>query len=138
MNHGRDNLPSRGSGRPRNTNTLDDRESIRVATSSPTASLESVRHNLPSSRHPVVSRKTLQRRLPDAGIRSQRPLRWLPLTPHHTQCRLDVFQPQAIWRITNWRLTFFNYEYRFSFNADDQFISVWRRLGHWSLPGICC
>ncbi|GFX92276.1 hypothetical protein TNCV_1112031 [Trichonephila clavipes] len=52
---------SRGSGRPSNTNTCDDCEIKRGNTSSATTSLELIRRPLPSSRHPVVSRKTIQR-----------------------------------------------------------------------------
>ncbi|GFX88268.1 hypothetical protein TNCV_1066841 [Trichonephila clavipes] len=40
-------------------------------------------------RHPVSSRETIRRRLTEVGLRSRRPLRRLPLTPHHRQCRLD-------------------------------------------------
>ncbi|GFX30579.1 hypothetical protein TNCV_3462271 [Trichonephila clavipes] len=43
----------------------------------------------PPSRHPVPSRETIRRRLTEVGLRSRRPLRRLPLTPHHRQCRLD-------------------------------------------------
>ncbi|GFT80454.1 hypothetical protein TNCV_5122041 [Trichonephila clavipes] len=35
------------------------------------------------------SRETIRRRLTEVGLRSRRPLRRLPLTPHHRQCRLD-------------------------------------------------
>ncbi|GFT60359.1 HTH_38 domain-containing protein [Trichonephila clavipes] len=38
--------------------------------------------------HPVPSRETIRRRLTEVGLRSRRPLRRLPLTPHHRQCRL--------------------------------------------------
>ncbi|GFV71876.1 hypothetical protein TNCV_2458111 [Trichonephila clavipes] len=31
----------------------------------------------------------IRRRLTEVGLRSRRPLRHLPLTPHHRQCRLD-------------------------------------------------
>ncbi|GFV33201.1 hypothetical protein TNCV_3261011 [Trichonephila clavipes] len=37
----------------------------------------------------VPSRETIRRRLTEVGLRSRRPLRRLPLTPHHRQCRLD-------------------------------------------------
>ncbi|GFU85046.1 hypothetical protein TNCV_1553091 [Trichonephila clavipes] len=39
-------------------------------------------------RHPGPSRETIRRRLTEVGLRSRRPLRRLPLTPHHRQCRL--------------------------------------------------
>ncbi|GFX36141.1 transposable element Tc3 transposase [Trichonephila clavipes] len=78
-----------GSGCPRNTNDREDRAIRRVATSAPTTSLASIQRHLPASRHPVPSRETIRRRLTEVGLRSRRPLRRLPLTPHHRQCQLD-------------------------------------------------
>ncbi|GFV97592.1 HTH_Tnp_Tc3_2 domain-containing protein [Trichonephila clavipes] len=78
-----------GSGRPRNTNDREDRAIKRVVTSAPTTSLASIQRHLPPSRHPVPSRETIRRRLTEVGLRSRRPLRRLPLNPHHRQCRLD-------------------------------------------------
>ncbi|GFY10372.1 HTH_Tnp_Tc3_2 domain-containing protein [Trichonephila clavipes] len=75
------------SGRPRNTNDREDRAIRRVATSAPTTSLASIQRHLPPSIHPVPSRETIRRRL--KVLRSRRPLKRLPLTPHHRQCRLD-------------------------------------------------
>ncbi|GFT74706.1 HTH_Tnp_Tc3_2 domain-containing protein [Trichonephila clavipes] len=46
--------------------------------------------------HPVPSRETIRRRLTEVGLRSRRPLRRLPLTPHHRQCRLDFCRPRAL------------------------------------------
>ncbi|GFU91932.1 HTH_38 domain-containing protein [Trichonephila clavipes] len=46
-----------------------------------------------TERHPVPSRETIRRRLTEVGLRSRRPLRRLPLTPHHRQCRLDFCRP---------------------------------------------
>ncbi|GFU23229.1 hypothetical protein TNCV_2345141 [Trichonephila clavipes] len=48
-----------------------------------------VQRHLPPSRHPVPSRETIRRRLTEVGLRGRRPLRRLPLTPHHRRCRLD-------------------------------------------------
>ncbi|GFV70864.1 HTH_Tnp_Tc3_2 domain-containing protein [Trichonephila clavipes] len=70
-----------------------DRAIRRVATSAPTTSLASIQRHLPPSRHPVPSRETIRRRLTEVGLRSRRPLRRLPLTPHHRQCRLDFCRP---------------------------------------------
>ncbi|GFV11747.1 HTH_Tnp_Tc3_2 domain-containing protein [Trichonephila clavipes] len=89
-----------GSGRPRNTNDREDRAIRRVATSAPTTSLASIQRHLPPSRHPVPSRETIRRRLTEVGLRSRRPLRRLPLTPHHRQCRLDFCRPRATWSVT--------------------------------------
>lgn len=108
-----------GSGLPRNTNAREDRAIIRAARSAPTTSLESIRRHLPPSRHPVVSRYTIRRRLADAGLRSRRPLRRLPLTPRHRQCRLDFCRLRASWSVTDWRRVIFSDESRFSLGADN-------------------
>ncbi|GFV08324.1 transposable element Tcb2 transposase [Trichonephila clavipes] len=125
-----------GSGRPRNTNDREDRAIRRVATSAPTTSLASIQRHLPPSRHPVPSRETIRRRLTEVGLRSRRPLRRLPLTPHHRQCRLDFCRPQATWSVTDWRRVIFSDESRFSLSADDHRTRVWRRTGQRSDPAF--
>ncbi|GFT53976.1 HTH_Tnp_Tc3_2 domain-containing protein [Trichonephila clavipes] len=69
--------------------------------------------------HPVPSRETIRRRLTEVGLRSRRPLRRLPLTPHHRQCRLDFCRPRATWSVTDWRRVIFSDESRFSLSNDD-------------------
>ncbi|GFW14991.1 HTH_Tnp_Tc3_2 domain-containing protein [Trichonephila clavipes] len=125
-----------GSGRPRNTNDREDRAIRRVATSAPTTSLASIQRHLPPSRHPVPSRATIRRRLTEVGLRSRRPLRRLPLTPHHRQCRLDFCRPRATWSVTDWRRVIFSDESRFSLSADDHRTRVWRRTGQRSDPAF--
>ncbi|GFS93840.1 transposable element Tc1 transposase [Trichonephila clavipes] len=77
----------------------------------------------------VPSRETIRRRLTEVGLRSRRPLRRLPLTPHHRQCRLDFCRPRATWSGTDWRRVVFSDESRFSLSADDHRTGVWRRSG---------
>ncbi|GFU71795.1 HTH_Tnp_Tc3_2 domain-containing protein [Trichonephila clavipes] len=125
-----------GSGRPRNTNDREDRAIRRVATSAPTTSLASIQRHLPPSRHPVPSRETIRRRLTEVSLRSRRPLRRLPLTPHHRQCRLDFCRPRATWSVTDWRRVIFSDESRFSLSADDHRTRVWRRTGQRSDPAF--
>ncbi|GFX02608.1 HTH_Tnp_Tc3_2 domain-containing protein [Trichonephila clavipes] len=125
-----------GSGRPRNTNDREDRAIRRVATSAPTTSLASIQRHLPPSRHPVPSRETIRRRLTEVGLRSRRPLKRLPLTPHHRQCRLDFCRPRATWSVTDWRRVIFSDESRFSLSADDHRTRVWRRTGQLSDPAF--
>ncbi|GFU25581.1 transposable element Tcb1 transposase [Trichonephila clavipes] len=86
-----------GSGRPRNTNDREDRAIRRVATSAPTTSLASIQRHLPPSRHPVPSRETIRRRLTEVGLRSRRPLRRLPLTPHLRHLSADDHRTR-VWR----------------------------------------
>ncbi|GFW47229.1 transposable element Tc1 transposase [Trichonephila clavipes] len=80
--------------------------------------------------------KTIRRRLTEVGLRSRRPLRRLPLTPHHRQCRLDFCRPRATWSVTDWRRVIFNDESRFSLSADDHRTRVWRRTGQRSDPAF--
>ncbi|GFX97859.1 HTH_Tnp_Tc3_2 domain-containing protein [Trichonephila clavipes] len=86
--------------------------------------------------HPVPSRGTIRRRLTEVGLRSRRPLRRLPLTPHHRQCRLDFCRPRATWSVTDWRRVIFSDESRFSLSADDHRTRVWRRTGQRSDPAF--
>ncbi|GFV26326.1 transposable element Tcb2 transposase [Trichonephila clavipes] len=102
--------------RPRNTNDREVRAIRRV--SAPTTSLASIQRHFPS-RHPAPSRETIRRRLTEVGLRSRRPLRRLPLTPHHRQCRLDFCRPRATWSVTDWRRVIFSDESRFSLSDDD-------------------
>ncbi|GFV88833.1 HTH_Tnp_Tc3_2 domain-containing protein [Trichonephila clavipes] len=86
---------------------------------------------LPPSRHPVPSRETIRRRLTEVGLRSRRPLRRLPLTPHHRQCRLDF----ADLGQTDWRRVIF------MMNPDSVSVlittaRVWRRTGQRSDPAF--
>ncbi|GFV76536.1 HTH_Tnp_Tc3_2 domain-containing protein [Trichonephila clavipes] len=74
-------------------------------------------------RHLVVPRETI-RKLQDAGKRSRRPLKRIPLTPHHKQWRLEFFRHRARWRVTYWKRVIFSNEYRFTLNADDQLICL--------------
>ncbi|GFS56330.1 transposable element Tcb1 transposase [Trichonephila clavipes] len=86
--------------------------------------------------HPVPSRETIRRRLTEVGLRSRRPLRRLPLTPHYRQCRLDSCRPRATWSVTDWRRVIFSDESRFSLSADDHRTRVWRRTGQRSDPAF--
>ncbi|GFU30266.1 cubilin [Trichonephila clavipes] len=80
--------------------------------------------------------KPIRRRLTEVGLRSRRPLRRLPLTPHHRQCRLDFCRPRATWSVTDWRRVLFSDESRFSLSADDHRTRVLRRTGQRSDPGF--
>ncbi|GFV11825.1 HTH_Tnp_Tc3_2 domain-containing protein [Trichonephila clavipes] len=77
-----------------------------------------------------------RRRLTEVGLRSRRPLRRLPLTPHHRQCRLDFCRPRATWSVTDWRRVIFSDESRFSLSADYHRTRVWRRTGQRSDPAF--
>ncbi|GFW34318.1 HTH_38 domain-containing protein [Trichonephila clavipes] len=102
-----------GSGRPRNTNDREDRAIRRYFGTNNVASIDST---------PLTSFQTssaIKRNHKETTDRSwlewsRRPLRRLPLTPHHRQCRLDFADLEATWSVTDWRRVIFSDESRFS------------------------
>ncbi|GFT11081.1 HTH_Tnp_Tc3_2 domain-containing protein [Trichonephila clavipes] len=84
----------------------------------------------------IIGLREAGRRLTEVGLRSRRPLRRLPLTSHHRQCRLDFCRPRATWSVTDWRRVIFSDESRFSLSADDHRTRVWRRTGQRSDPAF--
>ncbi|GFV59337.1 transposable element Tcb1 transposase [Trichonephila clavipes] len=84
----------------------------------------------------AIKRNHKGRRLTEVGLSSRRPLRRLPLTPHHRQCQLDFCRPRATWSVTDWRRVIFSDESRFSLSADDHRTRVWRRTGQRSDPAF--
>ncbi|GFW14800.1 HTH_Tnp_Tc3_2 domain-containing protein [Trichonephila clavipes] len=96
-----------------------------------------IRMPLRRNRRPSSAiKKTIRRRLTEVGLRSRRPLRRLPLTPHHRQCRLDFCRPRATWSVTDWRRVIFSDESRFSLSADDHRTRFWRRTIQRSDPAF--
>ncbi|GFT24695.1 HTH_Tnp_Tc3_2 domain-containing protein [Trichonephila clavipes] len=90
--------------RPRNTNDREDPR--RVASTNVVIDRNSFQTS-------SASRETIRRRLTEVGLRSRRPLRRLPLTPHHRH--VDGFcRPRATWSVTDWRRVIFSDESRFS------------------------
>ncbi|GFW39333.1 hypothetical protein TNCV_1833181 [Trichonephila clavipes] len=80
-----------GSGRPRNTN---DRGSCNQKSGHfGTNSVASIDSTPLTSFQTSSAIKRNHKRLTEVGLRSRRPLRRLPLTPHHRQCRLDFCRP---------------------------------------------
>ncbi|GFS53538.1 transposable element Tcb2 transposase, partial [Trichonephila clavipes] len=85
----------------------------------------------------AIKRNHKETTLTEVGLRSRRPLRRLPLTPHYRQCRLEFCRPRATWSVTDWRRVIFSDESRFSLSADDHRTrDVWRRTGQRSDPAF--
>ncbi|GFX68440.1 HTH_Tnp_Tc3_2 domain-containing protein [Trichonephila clavipes] len=83
-----------------------------------------------------LTSSAIKRNYKETTDRSWLPLRRLPLTPHHRQCRLDFCRPRATWSVTDWRRVIFSDESRFSLSADDHRTRVWRRTGQRSDPAF--
>ncbi|GFV37212.1 transposable element Tc1 transposase [Trichonephila clavipes] len=70
--------------------------------------------------------------LAEAGLRSQRPLRCLSLTPQHRQNRLEGCRRRSSWLSSDWRCILFSNKSRFTPEADDHCLRVWRGQGQLS------
>ncbi|GFY17891.1 transposable element Tcb2 transposase [Trichonephila clavipes] len=97
-----------GSGRPRQTNCREDRHIAQVAPSLGAA----------------VSSRTIRRRLAEGHLRSQRPLRVLPLTPTHQCLRLECCRARENWTAAEWNQVVFSDESRFNLSSDDNRVRV--------------
>ncbi|GFT98478.1 transposable element Tcb2 transposase [Trichonephila clavipes] len=78
-----------GLGRPRQISRQEDRHILRNACVQPTASSATIKALVAHSLGAPVSSRTIRRRLAERLLRSQHPLRVLPLTPTHRHLRLE-------------------------------------------------
>ncbi|KFM62726.1 Transposable element Tc1 transposase, partial [Stegodyphus mimosarum] len=107
----------------RETTEGEDRAIVRAALTAPDASLSSI---VRANSAPMTTR-TIHRRLTEKGLRSQRPLRQLPLTSVQRQARLQWCRAHSRWNFTDWSRIVFSDEFRFELSPDDQRRRVWRR-----------
>ncbi|GFU58806.1 hypothetical protein TNCV_5123181 [Trichonephila clavipes] len=96
----------------RNTNDREDRAIRRVATSAPT-NVASIDSTPLTSFQTSSAIKRNHKGDDDRSWQSRRPLRRLPLTPHHSRYRLD-FADLGQLECTDWRRVIFSDESRFS------------------------
>ncbi|KFM58838.1 Transposable element Tc1 transposase, partial [Stegodyphus mimosarum] len=78
---------------------------------------------------PSVVPSTISRRLSEAGLRSQRPLRRLPLTPQHRRSRLEWSHSRSSWLPLDYHHVVFSDESRLTLEADDHRVRVWKGRG---------
>lgn len=118
-----------GSGRPRQTNSREDRHIIRHARVAPTSSLSTIQTQVAPSLQAPVSVRTVARRLSEGHLVSRRPLRVLPMTPAHRRLRLEWCRARRDWTATEWNQVVFSDESRFNLGSDDNRLRVWRPRG---------
>ncbi|GFU00079.1 transposable element Tcb2 transposase [Trichonephila clavipes] len=70
--------------------------------------------------------QTIFRHLVEANLKSKRPFCALPLTPEHSQLRLQWCQARSMWNVTDWQKDVFNGESRFVLGTDVNRVRVWR------------
>lgn len=75
-----------------------------------------------------ISRRTVTRRLQEAGLRSRRPYRGPMLTPRHCRARLQWCRRHLRWRIGDWHQVLFTDESRFTVRHADGRTRVYRRV----------
>lgn len=123
-----------GSGRPPQTTPREDRRMVRAALQDPLSSAANIQAQVTDTlQHPVSSR-TVDRRLAAAGLRVYRPMRRLPLTPHHRRLRLLWCRDREAWNDEEWRRIMFSDESRFCMSTDDHRVRVRRRRGQRTNP----
>ncbi|KFM66749.1 Transposable element Tcb2 transposase, partial [Stegodyphus mimosarum] len=96
---------------------------VRQARNAQTVTLSTIQHITATSIPPVVP-YTISRHLFDAGLRSQRPFKRLPLTPQNRWSCLEWCRSQSSWVASDWHRTVFSNESRFTLEADDHRVRV--------------
>lgn len=117
------------SGRPRVTTRRQDRlillRHLRNRFTVPTRTAR----NTPGRGQARISARTVRRRLRAAGLRCRRPYVGARLTPNHRLRRLNWAQRYRRWVLARWRDVLFTDEAKFSVDANDRRVHVYRRRG---------
>ncbi|GFX58410.1 transposable element Tcb2 transposase [Trichonephila clavipes] len=91
----------------------------------PTASSAAIQAQVASSIGASVSSRTIRKRLAEALLGSQRPLRVLPLTPTHQRLRLECCHARGNRTAAKWNQVVFSDESRFNLSSNDNHARVW-------------
>lgn len=117
------------SGRPRATTQRDDRYLQLSALRDRTISSRTLRSNLRTATHVIISQDTVRRRLREIGLHSRVPAVRLPLTPRHRRARSAFCRQHQRWNRQQWGRVLFTDESRFTLSTSDRRRRVWRRVG---------
>ncbi|KFM73879.1 Transposable element Tcb2 transposase, partial [Stegodyphus mimosarum] len=98
---------------------------VRQARTVPTVSYSTIQL-ITATFIPSVVPSTISRRLSEAVLLSHRPFRRLPLTPQHRLSPLYWCRSQSSWLPSDWHRMVFSDESRFTLEADDHRVRVWR------------
>ncbi|GFW31612.1 transposable element Tcb2 transposase [Trichonephila clavipes] len=91
-----------------------------------TVLLSTIQRTTASSIPPAVP-SIISRRLVDAVLRSQWPLKRLPLIPKYRQHRLQWCRSRSSWLQSNWHHIVFSNEFRFNLEAERVFGKAGKR-----------
>ena len=115
----------KGTGRPRMTSIRTDRSIIRTALNDPTLSLSEIAAATGVS----ISRKSIQRRLQNSALVSQKRLSRLELTARHKEARMTWAMSHCHWRSLQWKRVVWSDEASFHLKEKDGRLRVWVRSG---------
>lgn len=117
------------SGRPRATDSREDRSIVRQALRDPFSTSTTLAIQANATREVPISTRTIRRRLVDEGIRSRKPAQGPVLSRRHREARLQFARLHSAWTVADWRQVLFTDESRFSLQGPDGRQRVWRRDG---------
>ena len=119
----------RRSGRPKATTAVDDRYLRISARRNPVSNATMLNNAFRSATGCRDSTQTVQNRLHDAQLHSQRPWRGPDLTPRHHAAWYRWAQKHAEWTRQNWHQVLFTDECRMCLQPDNRRRRVWRQSG---------
>lgn len=117
------------SGRPPVMDEEDGNFVSDIARSRPFVTLQELQDEL-RRQHVHASHSTISRRLHDGGLKSYRPLRFIPLSDAHKTTRVQWCRQHRHWSgLQEWRQVVFSDESRFCVRWTDGRLRVWRQRG---------
>ena len=116
-------------GRPRVTTRQQDRQLILGALRDRTSTSMTLRGHLRTATGVNISRRTVGRRLHEAGLRSRRPAVRPILSAINRRRRLAWARQHVTWTWQQWGRVLFSDESRFTLSFNDGRLRVWRRQG---------
>ena len=116
-------------GRPRVTTRQQDRQLILGALRDRTSTSMTLRGHLRTATGVNISRRTVGRRLHEAGLRSRRPAVRPILSAINRRRRLAWARQHVTWTRQQWGRVLFSDESRFTLSFNDGRLRVWRRQG---------
>lgn len=114
-------------GRPRATSAMDERFLRVQALRRRESTNPELQQLILEVRNLWISRRTVGRRLNEAGLTSRRPATGPQLTREHRVARLAFAREHANWTADDWKRVFFTDETRVSLHSPDGRGRVWRR-----------
>lgn len=123
------NAPKAVGGRPTKLSVADKRRVVRMITTHKAKTAVQAAQELKDTADMVVSAKTVQRTLKEAGMRAMTRRKKPKLSPRHIKQRLDFALSHQNWTIEDWKSVIWSDETKINRLGSDGCKWVWRRPG---------